>query len=225
MKGVYVRDKFSYEFSKEINQNTYLATDICFLPNILNFTPYFNKSNEVKRIGIIVRDWEFSKEGNLYFERVLEEADKLISDSYVLDFILFRDEPMCELQLNNTNHRIIKWNPDTQNLDDFLRVLSNYDLFVSSRFHGVIFGALLNIPSIAIEIEPKLRVTKELLDNGVSIWEQPFSEDLSLKIGNINYIEAKESLKIAVRNQEMNAVKMFDNLLREIKQVSQVDEN
>lgn len=218
MKGIYVRDKFSYEFAKKINRNTYLATDICFLSDIVDFEPYINHSNRIKRIGVVVRDWGFSSEGGQYFERILEETNDLITNSYEVDFILFKNEPSCELRLSKTNHKILKWDPEKSDFKQFLKALSSYDLFISARFHGVIFGALLNIPSIAIEIEPKLKVTRELLNEGVFVWEQPFTESLIPKINGMDYLKIKETLKEAVKHQGIIANKMFCDLLERIKQ-------
>lgn len=216
MQGVFVRDKFSYTFAKSHNSNTYLSTDICFLPDVIDFKPYYNNSNRIKKIGIILRDWSYSTSGAQYLKRVIEEAIKL-SGSFQVEFILFRDEPLCEENINNLGFNIIKWNPKSQNLEDFIKILSDFDLFISSRFHGVIFGALLHIPSIAIEIEPKLKVTKELLENGVEVWQQPFTEDLGAIIKKINYEEAKKSLTEGVKKQNKLATEMFENLLTLIK--------
>jgi len=217
MNGVFVRDKFSYDFARANNNNTHLGTDICFLPNVINFNQYHRNRESIKKIGIILRDWNYSKSGSLYLDKVLEEASKLAYNNYEVDFILFKDEPQCELKIRTLNYRTIKWDPDSQKLEDFVKVLSHYDLFISARFHGVIFGSLLHIPSIAIEIEPKLKVTKELLNDGVCIWSQPFDKDLNSVVQNFKYKEAIDTLKERVSIQENAAVRMFDQLLDEIK--------
>src|SRR5690606_851795 len=54
MQGVFVRDQFSYEFAKPHNANTFLYTDICFLPEIFDLNPYLNTSKEIYKIGIIL---------------------------------------------------------------------------------------------------------------------------------------------------------------------------
>lgn len=219
MQGVFVRDQFSYEFAKPHNKNTFLSTDICFLPNVIDFKPYYNDSKDIKRIGIILRDWNYSSSGSQYLNRVIEEAHKL-NESYQVDFILFKDEDSSEKAISNLGFNIIKWKPETQSLEDFIKILSSFDLFISSRFHGVIFGALLRIPSIAIEIEPKLRVTKELLQDGVVIWEQPFTEELDTLVKKINYEEAKASLIEMVSIHNNLATEMFNNLLKIIKETA-----
>ncbi|SEP82162.1 Polysaccharide pyruvyl transferase family protein WcaK [Hyunsoonleella jejuensis] len=219
MRGVFVRDKFSYNFTKPYNTNTFLSTDICFLPDIIDFKPFYNNSKKINKIGVILRDWSYSKEGAEYLDRVIEEASKLNS-KYQVEFILFKDEVHCEMSIKNLGFNIIKWNPENHNLEDFISSLSSFDLFISSRFHGVIFGALLHIPSIAIEIEPKLKVTKEMLEDGVEIWKQPFTDDLEGIVTNIDYETAKLSLKVAVKKHNKLATDMFNNLLALIKTIT-----
>jgi polysaccharide pyruvyl transferase WcaK-like protein len=212
MKSVFPRDNYSYEFAKRNNKNTFKGTDICFLPNIIDYSKLIKNRFEVKKIGIIVRDWNYKSGGENYLSSVLNQYNEL--SNYEVDFIFFKDEPDCELLLKDKN--IVKWNPETQSIYNFLEVLSNYDLFISARFHGVIFGGLLNIPSIAIEIEPKLRLTKEFLGEGVVLWKQPFEEQLLSLINNISLIEMKKELKKNVLKQSNIAVKMFNELTKQI---------
>lgn len=217
MEAIFARDMFSFEFAKKQNEQSYLATDICFLPNIIDFKPYQKETANIKRIGIILRDWGYSKKGGAYLDKVIEEAKTLTKNNYMVDFILFKDENQCENQLSRLNYNVVKWDANNQTLNSFIEILSGYDLFISARFHGVVFASLLNIPSIAIEIEPKLKVTKELLGDGVKIWPQPFNDSLLQIIQEINYSQAKEVLKEAVFNNGVLAQKMFEQLSAMIK--------
>ncbi|PIA79012.1 hypothetical protein BFR04_05685 [Gaetbulibacter sp. 4G1] len=217
MHGLFVRDDFSFNFAKKQNKETFMATDICFLPEIIDFKPYKKTTNKIKKIGVILRDWKYSNEGQKYLNRIIEEAKHLTDNNYKLDFILFKEEVDCESKLTNLNYNVIKWNPNNQTLEGFIKILSGYDLFISARFHGVIFGALLNIPSIAIEIEPKLKITKELLGRGVRVWEQPFNKNLLEIIEGFDYKQAKQTLNSAVKKHNFLAQNMFDELLKMIE--------
>lgn len=213
MESVFPRDNYSYIFSKKYNHNTIKGTDICFLPNIINFEPFQNNSTTIKRIGIIVRDWNYKNGGENYLQVVLSQLEQL--KEYEVDFIFFKDEKKCEELLEN--HNIIKWTPETQTIDFFLRILSNYDLFITSRFHGVIFGSLLNIPSIAIEIEPKLNLTKEMLGEGVKVWKQPFDVKLKSIIEDIELIKIKKELRKNIEKQSVIAENMFKELSTKLR--------
>ncbi|MCA0131294.1 polysaccharide pyruvyl transferase family protein [Winogradskyella alexanderae] len=216
MQGLYVRDTYSFNFAKSINHNTFLGTDICFLPDIYDMSPYYNTSDKVVKVGIIVRDWNYSKAGQNYLSKIIKQARKISDAGYFVTFICFKNEPQCEELIDQNNFEKLKWDPIKNTLEDFIKELSLFDLFVSARFHGVIFGALLGVPSIAIEVEPKLKVTKELLDDGVEVWEQPFSSELLDIIQKLNYLNAKQSLKTAVNTQRDRAKEMFNRLLAAI---------
>ena len=205
MKSVFPRDFYSYEFAKKYNKNTFKGTDICFLPDIIDYSKYKNSNTDIKKIAIIVRDWNYKNGGEHYLDKILEQLDDL--KEYEIDFIFFKNEPVSEKKLNNYNR--IKWNPETQSIPDFLEILSAYDLFISARFHGVIFGALLNIPSIAVEIEPKLNLTSEFLGEGVKIWKQPFDKSLKVITDNLSVKKMKEELEKNVSVQNSLAQNMF----------------
>jgi len=79
--------------------------------------------------------------------------------------------------LHEKHEDILCWDPYTMTLDDFTRRLSEYDLLIAARAHGVIIGAALGIPSIAIVIEPKLRLVCERLTGGTEMWCPPFDSD------------------------------------------------
>lgn len=216
MEGLFVRDNYSYNFAKEFNINTHLGTDICFLPDIYDFTKFKNTSKTIKKIGIIVRDWDYSQVADSYLREVLKYSIKLSEDGYEVVFIFFKDEPNSENEILSSGFKFVKWEPLQNEIQDFVEFLATFDLFISARFHGIIFGALLNIPSIAIELEPKLRVTKELLKEGVEIWEQPFEKNLADMVKNFNYQESIKSLAVSVNEQRDKAKQMFHKLYENI---------
>lgn len=212
MNGLFVRDMFSYSFSKPLNKNSYLGTDICFLSGLYDFSKYKNYSLSIKKIGIIVRDWSYSKSGAIYLQNLINQTEKICDANYQITFIFFKNEPKCEELIDDLDYKKLKWNPKKNTFEEFVESLSNFDLFISARFHGVIFGALLGIPSIAVEIEPKLNVTKELLKDGVVIWKQPFNDNLVKLIEEIDYKKSVQSLEVAVDEQKLIAKDMFDKL-------------
>jgi polysaccharide pyruvyl transferase WcaK-like protein len=67
------------------------------------------------------------------------------------------------------------WQPNlNHNISEFIEGLLNYDIIISSRYHGIVFSAVQGIPSIAIEIEPKLKIAAQTLQPGCLLWKQPF---------------------------------------------------
>ncbi|MHC4617631.1 MAG: polysaccharide pyruvyl transferase family protein [Planctomycetota bacterium] len=63
----------------------------------------------------------------------------------------------------------MQWDPAQQTLREFIEELVSFDLLISARAHGVIMGTALGIPSIAIEVEPKLRLICGNLTSGTKI--------------------------------------------------------
>ncbi len=211
---VFTRDRLSFEFSKVLNEKTFQFTDICFLPEIIDFSKFQRKRGKINKIGIIVRDWNFSEKGNQYYTKLQSESNYIKELGYLTTFILFKPEAYWEEFLKSKNEKYIAWNPDTMQIHDFLNELSKFDLMISARFHGIIFAALLGIPSISIGIEQKLEIVAEFFPKSLKVWPYPFTKSLVDKIQQLdkNYSEIQQNLQQeTLRNHEL-ANSMFIKL-------------
>jgi polysaccharide pyruvyl transferase WcaK-like protein len=217
MDFIAVRDNYSYKFSKQCNSNTYLGTDICFLPGLIDFNKLINTSQKIKKIGVIVRDWNYTETGDKYMLKLFIEIRELSRLGYEITFIYFKPELRCQKYFDKLSLPKIEWQPDKESIEEFLFKISGFDLYVSSRFHGIIFGALMNIPGIAIEIEPKLGICKELLGDGVEVWHEPFNDSLVEMIKNFDLKRAKQALHDEVSKQNIKANEMFAVFLNQMK--------
>ena len=196
------------------NSNT--GTDIC---NIIQFDINKKKDN---RIGLILRDWKDEKSED-YYKSVIELIKYFIDNKIEFDPIIFSDRKdlLWEKKLVELGIEYLKWNPlDNNPYDSFIKKLNNYSLIITSRFHGAIFSALLDIPFITIAIEPKLKMISELYKNGSFSWKAPYDSFQILKqIRQIkeNHYNFKKSI-ISIRKQNnSDAIKMFDELLKKLK--------
>jgi polysaccharide pyruvyl transferase WcaK-like protein len=176
-----VRDTSSYEFARLYRDDIVLGTDICFAPDVIPVESIISASSQVKktlskRVGFIVRDWNNGTEADDYHIQLLQVEKDLISKGYEVTYILFselRDIEWVTL-LKKENKKFISWDPNTQTIEDFCKILVEFELFISSRFHGIIFSTILEIPSIAIRIEQKLDLVTE---NAVcSVWNPATSD-------------------------------------------------
>ncbi|WP_448563826.1 polysaccharide pyruvyl transferase family protein [Thalassotalea ganghwensis] len=159
---VCVRDSKSYEFVTQHNANAFHGTDICFAKGIASKNTN-NNSTEVKKIGVIIRDWNYGTEEDNYKDNLQEAITQIRKIGYKAQYIVFsdlRDNDWLNT-LQEQQEDILIWNPDNDSIEYFMEKLSHFDLFISSRFHGVIFSTLLNIPAISVAIEPKLELVKE----------------------------------------------------------------
>ncbi|NAR53169.1 polysaccharide pyruvyl transferase family protein [Acinetobacter haemolyticus] len=168
---IFVRDPLSYDsLSKYIGRDSIIVTeDICLLDKENYFIPNIKKNG---KICIIVRDWGYDSSAvhvdkAIKFYLDFEEQKKI-------DFLLFAKDPECVKKFKENNIPFIQWDPLSSNIMEFSNLISEYSLIISSRYHGVIFGIIHNIPTIAIEIEPKLKQVHKDYSSQVSLWEKPY---------------------------------------------------
>lgn len=216
--SVCVRDTKSLEFASEYRQNVVHGTDICFSANVLDLSE-INTSNATLKnnIGIIVRDWDNGTEADSYDEKIHIIERSLTEKGYNVTYILYsdlRDEKWRNWIESNKKDYII-WNPSTQTILDFLKVLSNFDTFISARFHGVIFSTILNKPSISVRLEPKLELVKE---NAVcKVWD-PVNNTVEECLSNIDDIYSNYTIyqEQCHKMNDTNASK-FDLMFDEVR--------
>lgn len=160
---LFVRDNKSFDFCKEYGvTDVSLCTDLCFMREIK--TGDETKSNN--KSAIILRDWEHDDYGRQHFKAIKEF---MINNKSDYDLVLFANDQhwISFASSNQINYHV--WNPEKFSVKDFINKLNEYDSFISSRFHGMVYSTLLNKPSIAIDIEPKLSIGAEL--NSGLIWK------------------------------------------------------
>lgn len=185
---IYVRDIDSYNSLIKYSKNVFKAEDICMLDK----SYYFCKTVKNNKICIILRDWYYDNSSQ-YIENIIEFYNKN-KNKLEMDFILFGKDPNCLKKLNDENIKYIQWDVNLYNIEDFSRKISEYSLIISARYHGIIFSLIHNIPAIAIEIEPKLRLVSEQYNKNILLWEKPFSENaLNLLIQQASNIDFDEN--------------------------------
>lgn len=220
MKYIAVRDISSYSLCTEWGCNqSFLRSDLCYLPRLwsdyLSNIQLDNKDKRITKIGVIVRDWPHTKEGDSYADSLFRVVDDLRSAGKEVNFISFDNEHdgAWPNRLRSRGEETIHWNPNKDSIENFLQMLSGYDAFITSRYHGAIFASILSKPVVCIEIEQKLRLVSELFGEGARLWAYPFNASQCLKHIKdleVDYVEATESLKRVVEKQGMLVEKMIN---------------
>ena len=160
--SVVVRDSASLAFSQKVNARSMLGADICYMdyPEVDAFE---NKSKEVKKIAVIIRDWNNNNEGDGHHLRFEAICRKLEEKGFSVHFLVF--SPLSDVKtkkfLKGIGADFTLWDPERCSAIEFLKVMSDFDLIISSRFHGLVFATRLAIPSVSIAIEPKLVLANE----------------------------------------------------------------
>lgn len=217
MDFVAVRDSYSYEKCKEWGiKKVNLYSDLCFNMK----SPFFynlNDKTEISNIGIIVRDWERTKTGRAYYENLLHALSDLKTLNIDFHFFLFSKDKdkNWEHILNTSSVSYMQWDPEKYSIDDFIIELSKMDSFISARYHGAIFSALLGKPFITIDVEQKLELVNKLFSQGSLNWGYPYiSDELVENVRKIN--ESYKSFSNSIYNicidQRTLANKMRDDL-------------
>lgn len=180
-QSVYVRDYISYESLKHYvsPEKIHKTEDIC----LSDFARYKNKNkSNNKRVAIIIRDWKYNSNSShikktiTFYQKFHKKID--------MDFILFADDKACIKALNSKNIPFLQWDPTKASILDFSNMLSCYDRIVSSRYHGIIFSLIHSIPSVAIDIEPKLSQVSSEYGKNVKLWQHPYNPKELYKLLN-----------------------------------------
>lgn len=176
---VVARDSASLAFSQEVNARSLLGADICYMdyPEVDAFE---NRSKEIKSIAIIIRDWNNNNEGDGHHLRFEVICRKLEEKGFSVHFLIF--SPLSDVKvknyLNSIGANFTLWDPEYYSAIEFLKLMSDFDLIISSRFHGLVFATRLAIPSVSIAIEPKLVLANE--NSVCEIWHPVKDSDEAL---------------------------------------------
>lgn len=174
---VSVRDEFALNKCEEWGVPNYTYTpDICYSFKSPFLETYKNASNAVRKIGVIVRDWAHDEKGEQYYTTLCKSVELLRAEGFDVKFIIFdQDSDLFWLKLlKKQESSFLAWNPNKHSIDGFLEELSNFDLFITARFHGAVFASLLGKPFITVEVEQKLRMIHESFPQGSACWKQGF---------------------------------------------------
>lgn len=184
---VMVRDSTSLEFCSLLRNDVVAAADLCYAA-IGDVTFEKKAVSKVASIGIILRDWDSGTESDDYLEKTYTAACRLREEGFDVTFLVFSaraDKNFVRL-LKTKGEVFATWSPADNSIQEFIDRLGDFSLIISSRFHGLVFATLLKIPSIAVVIEPKLRLSVE--NAVVEVWDPitDTSDDLAVLVREIS---------------------------------------
>ncbi|MFS1161233.1 polysaccharide pyruvyl transferase family protein [Aeromonas salmonicida] len=164
-----VRDLTSLNYLKGLDVDVVKTVDLCFSKDVSKLSI---KRELGSKIGIILRDWDFYH-SEYSIESLRLEIDKLKS-FYDVDIISFGVDSNLKEKCAEYGYNLISWDPEAIGIDEFISILSFYDVIFSSRYHGVIYSILLEIPVVALPIEPKLKIAANELDGVILYHDEGF---------------------------------------------------
>ena len=224
MKYIMVRDKWSHSILQSNNILSTLANDLCFAPQ--NYLPFEIKDRvkqrKIKSITFILRDWPHTND-NIHIEKCIRFIKKHEGkNKYKFKkIVLFANDSNCERLLLKEKIEYIKWDPYTSNIQDFIDIIYDTDLVISSRYHGIILSAISKTLFIPIEVDPKLSLFTEDIYNQKIGWKFPYNDlDLSKEIEKLTKYSTEylsnADIKIEEYRQLMKSTLLeVDSLLNE----------
>jgi len=164
---IYVRDEASVQHLKYLTgQKAIRTTDLAFATSY--WVPQgLEIRNSSKRVLFILRDWK--SDGSAYLESAFSWLRFLQEQGYdcqVASFDVDHDRELIH-RCHSDNIKLLAWDPRKQSFDDYVRMLNAFDIFISSRAHGVLSGLLLNKRSMAVIIEPKLGEIRKMAPQSI----------------------------------------------------------
>jgi len=139
------------------------------------------------RVGVIFREWKYSRTGQ-WLRGLKAAVEVLRGCGYEVQGISLCDASDRDLTEMVSSARVFDgvsvYSPHQHTLDDVLYWIRSCDVVVSARAHGVYVSAVCGVPCIAIEIEPKLRICRDVIGDGCLLWGGEFAPDeLVRKVG------------------------------------------
>ena len=171
---LFVRDEASIRFLEEVKfkNNFYKVTDIAFLVD--NWLPEeieLQKDKHPSKIGVILLDWY--EDNDKYLRNIKEATTHLENEGYEISFFSFQKN-QDTAYISYFENRVIAWNPYEYSLKQFLSIIQQQHLLITSRAHGAIIGACLGVPSICLGITLKLEEISKMLRRSSTLILPPF---------------------------------------------------
>jgi polysaccharide pyruvyl transferase WcaK-like protein len=157
------------------------GTDIAFLHDLWT-SPLQNGAREPRearraRVGVVLRDWPDDQAPP--HGRCVVDAAPALARRYDLTFVSFDATADVRTASLTRPWPRVAWDPHESSISEFSSTLRQFDVLISSRAHGAICGAVLDVPSVLIEIEPKMRAVHDMLPRSTRLAPaRPSSEEL-----------------------------------------------
>jgi polysaccharide pyruvyl transferase WcaK-like protein len=225
------RDEFSRNRIKAVfdSSHDYVFPDLAFsLPDDI-FPVRQKRSREKLRIGLGIMDHrdvhlmthdEQESSYSAYLEKMCEFVEWLVAHGYEVQ-ILQGDAKHDVASRADLKARLKKggilyeqsgiFDEGSSNVEELLSQLAKADIIVSPRFHNLLLGAMMNIPSISISYDPKSDALLEGL--GLGKYRQALFE-LDVKLLIQHFIELEEKIQ-EIRPQMSEKVAENRRLLAE----------
>jgi polysaccharide pyruvyl transferase WcaK-like protein len=178
-----------------------------------------SKKHVKKRICVILRDWNYND--NYHVRNILKNIDQIIS---LYHFTYVSLDSSDHYYINNVG-KIKVYNPSKEGIHQIIHTIKNHDMIITSRAHGAYLGSIMNIPSICINIEPKLKNVHETLSNSSvlipeNITSEQFNSVINLIFSNYDSFQNGSGTDLTLQREKASGImKFFDNNKHELSRI------
>lgn len=127
-------------------------------------------------VSFILRDWPHDANGQAFIAAMVRTAKTCAERGEKIRFVSLYQERDQHLIDQYADFEWLCWNAADSTPEIFMRrLILESDVIISARAHGVLLPAALGYPTIAVEIENKLRKVHEMLPLGTKLVSAPDS--------------------------------------------------
>jgi len=147
------------------------------------------------RLGIALRDWPDTSH-EMLAQVLANLAQKYDISGFILDGA---HDPLMRRALQPYTIHI--WQPDTMHIADFMAQLGAMDVLLTSRAHAAICGACVGVPSVIVNIEPKMEQVHAMLPQASCLVAQDDARAWPAAIAQMAQVSAAEIASDVARNR------------------------
>ncbi|MGB5926715.1 MAG: polysaccharide pyruvyl transferase family protein, partial [Cyclobacteriaceae bacterium] len=155
-------------------------TDLAFLRKywVPDCNTTARNDTETLSVGFVLRDWQ--ADNSAYLDKFRLLIDSLKSENIRCRIVILDKEGDKITQQKFDKEDMLVWDPSHMDIRAFAEALSDFSLIISSRAHGAIGGACLNVPVMCYPIEPKLKRVREMLGEAAIEFEPSGQQQATL---------------------------------------------
>ncbi|WP_256662412.1 polysaccharide pyruvyl transferase family protein [Pseudomonas sp. SXM-1] len=215
-----VRDGTSQQHCKAFGKSD---VEVYTDPSLLSDLWISSKDLEVgslkkgKYLSFILRDWPHDANGQQFIKAMVQAADELAKRGEQVRLVSLYKERDQHLIDKYHTFEWLCWDAAGDTPETFMaKLIVESDVIISARAHGVLLPASLGFPTIAVEIENKLKKVHEMLPQGTRLVSTPDPEVIKATISEFRQSKAQmaEHLKQEIAQRSSLAQKAVDDFLK-----------
>lgn len=200
--ALWVRDEESVQnltrFKNAMKAKIVLGSDLAFLTEYWLGEIAKKKASPRPRLGVILRD-RADNDMPMIAATIAELAKGYDITGFILEEQ--QDPKIMSLLSPYTTHI---WQPELMSINSFMQQIGCQDVLLTSRAHGAICGACVGVPSVIVNIEPKLEQVHQMLPNSTLLVQSKDTSDWKQALQKVQKIIPEMIAKDVAANRRLS---------------------